>query len=112
MNKKDYRVIPNIINKINGGQKILIHGNGRQTRTFCYITDAMIGFLRIILLGRFGEIYNIGNQRNEISMIKLVKIFDKILKKKMTLHVKERLLGMRFILRVMSLTPHTQRHVC
>tara|TARA_B100001121_G_scaffold306375_1_gene325730 strand:+ start:131 stop:1174 length:1044 start_codon:yes stop_codon:yes gene_type:complete len=82
MNKKDYRVIPNIINKINNNQKILIHGNGRQTRTFCYITDAMIGFLRVILLGKFGEIYNIGNQRNEISMIKLVKIFNKILKKR------------------------------
>ena len=82
MNKKDYRVIPNIINKINNNQKILIHGSGRQTRTFCYITDAMIGFLRVILLGKYGEIYNIGNQFNEISMIKLVKIFDKLLKKK------------------------------
>ena len=82
MNKKDYRVIPNIINKINNNQKILIHGNGRQTRTFCYITDAMTGFLRVILLGKFGEIYNIGNQLNEISMINLVKIFDKILKKR------------------------------
>tara|TARA_B100001057_G_scaffold159262_1_gene159851 strand:+ start:86 stop:1129 length:1044 start_codon:yes stop_codon:yes gene_type:complete len=82
MNKKDYRVIPNIINKINNSQKILIHGNGKQTRTFCYITDAMIGFLRVILLGKFGEIYNIGNQLNEISMINLVKIFDKILKKR------------------------------
>ena len=82
MNKKDYRVIPNIINKINNNQKILIHGSGRQTRTFCYITDAMIGFLRVILFGKFGEIYNIGNQFNEISMIKLVKIFDILLKKK------------------------------
>ena len=82
MNKKDYRVIPNIINKINNKQKILIHGSGRQTRTFCYITDAMIGFLRVILLGKYGQIYNIGNQFNEISMIKLVKIFDKLLKKK------------------------------
>ena len=82
MNKKDYRVIPNIINKITSNEKILIHGNGRQTRTFCYITDGMIGFLRVILLGKFGEIYNIGNQSNEISMINLVKIFDKILKKK------------------------------
>ena len=82
MNKKDYRVIPNIINKINNNQKILIHGSGRQTRTFCYITDAMVGFLRVILFGKFGEIYNIGNQFNEISMIKLVKIFDKLLKKK------------------------------
>lgn len=82
MNKKDFRIIPNIINKIINKKKILIHGNGKQTRTFCYITDAMIGFFRIILLGKSGNIYNIGNPFNEISMIKLVKIFDQILKKK------------------------------
>ena len=46
------------------------------------ITDGMIGFLRIILLGKFGEIYNIGNQSNEISMINLVKIFDRLLTSK------------------------------
>mgnify|MGYP001304472924 CR=1 FL=1 len=82
MNKKDYRVIPNIINKIINKQKILIHGNGKQTRTFCYITDAMSGFYKIILNGKSGNIYNIGNPYNEISMIKLVKIFDKLLNKK------------------------------
>jgi len=82
MNKKDYRVIPNIINKIITNDKILIHGDGKQTRTFCYITDAISGFLKIIFLGKVGEIYNIGNQKNEISMINLVKIFNQILNKK------------------------------
>jgi UDP-glucuronate decarboxylase len=82
MNKKDYRVIPNIINKILNKNKILIHGNGKQTRTFCYITDAMTGFYKVILNGKSGNIYNIGNPYNEISMIKLVKIFDKLLNKK------------------------------
>ena len=82
MNKKDYRIIPNIINKIINNKNILIHGNGKQTRTFCYITDAMIGFLKVILIGKPGTIYNIGNPKNEISMIKLVKIFDKLLKSK------------------------------
>ena len=82
MNKKDYRVIPNIINKILNKKKILIHGNGKQTRTFCYITDAMTGFFKVILKGKVGNIYNVGNPFNEISMIKLVKIFDKLLGKK------------------------------
>ena len=82
MNKKDYRIIPNIINKILNNKKILIHGNGKQTRTFCYITDAITGFYKIILKGKKGNIYNVGNPNNEISMIKLVKIFDKLLNKK------------------------------
>ena len=82
MDKNDYRIIPNIIKKINTRKKILIHGDGRQTRTFCYITDAITGFLKVIFRNNKHLIYNIGNPNNEISMINLVKCFDKILKKK------------------------------
>ena len=82
MNKKDYRIIPNIVNKIKEKKNIFIHGNGKQTRTFCYITDAMCGFFRVILIGKSGEVYNIGNPYNEINMLNLVKIFDKLLNKK------------------------------
>jgi UDP-glucuronate decarboxylase len=42
----------------------------------------MTGFFKIILNGKSGNIYNIGNPYNEISMIRLVKIFDKLLNKK------------------------------
>ena len=52
MDKNDYRIIPNIIKKINSKKKILIHGDGKQTRTFCYITDAITGFLKVILKKR------------------------------------------------------------
>ena len=82
MDKNDYRIIPNIIKKINSNKKILIHGDGKQTRTFCYITDAITGFLKVILKKNKKLIYNIGNPKNEISMNKLVKSFDKILNKK------------------------------
>jgi len=82
MAKNDYRIIPNIINKIKLKKNILIHGDGKQTRTFCYITDAMIGFLKVIFKKSSKQIFNIGNPYNEISMNDLIKIFDKILRKK------------------------------
>lgn len=82
MDKNDYRIIPNIIKKINTKKKILIHGDGKQTRTFCYITDAIAGFFKVIFRKDKNLIYNIGNPDNEISMNSLIKIFDKILKKK------------------------------
>jgi len=81
MDPKDYRVIPNIISKIKNKEKIQIFGNGNQTRTFCYITDALTGFIKIIVKGKTGEIYNVGNNNNEISMNKLITIYKKILKK-------------------------------
>lgn len=82
MDKNDYRIIPNIINKIKNKKKIFIHSNGKQTRTFCYITDAMTGFFKIIFSNKSNEIWNIGNPKNEISMIDLVKIFNSLTKTK------------------------------
>ena len=82
MAKNDYRIIPNIINRIKNKKKILIHGKGIQTRTFCYITDAIIGFFKVINKGKVGEIYNVGNPNNEINLLNLVKTFNKIGKKK------------------------------
>ncbi|MBF0129382.1 MAG: NAD-dependent epimerase/dehydratase family protein [Alphaproteobacteria bacterium] len=72
MQEADYRVLPNFANRIKGGHPLNIYGSGRQTRTFCYITDAMVGFLLVILRGVPGEAYNIGNPKPEISMLDLV----------------------------------------
>ena len=82
MSKNDFRIIPNITQKIIKKKPILIHGKGTQTRTFCYISDAITGFLKVIFNGKVGEIYNIGNPKNEINILKLKKIFDKIINKK------------------------------
>jgi UDP-glucuronate decarboxylase len=68
MKHDDRRVVPMFAYQALNGQKLPVHGDGHQTRTFCYISDAMIGFLRVLLLGKPGEAYNVGNERNEISM--------------------------------------------
>jgi UDP-glucuronate decarboxylase len=73
MQRTDYRVLPNFASRIADRLPLQIYGKGNQTRTFCYITDAIIGFLRVLLDGVPGEPYNIGNPKPEISMIDLVK---------------------------------------
>ncbi|MBI1745192.1 MAG: GDP-mannose 4,6-dehydratase [Acidobacteria bacterium] len=48
-----------------------IHGNGTQTRSFCYVTDMINGTINVMENPRaVGEIFNIGNP-NEVSMIDL-----------------------------------------
>ena len=37
----DYRMIPNLIKSALRNQPVNIYGNGNQTRTFCYVTDAI-----------------------------------------------------------------------
>ena len=75
MQKSDYRVMPNFAAQIAAGNPLMIYGDGLQTRTFCYIVDAMIGFFRVLLKGMPGEVYNIGNPSPEVSMHDLAAAF-------------------------------------
>lgn len=80
MEKLDYRVIPNIVKNLKEKKIMNIYGTGNQTRTFCYITDAINGFLQVIAKDNQNVIFNVGNDKNEISIIKLVKVVNKISK--------------------------------
>jgi len=77
MQKLDYRVLPNFAAHILAGEPVNVYGTGNQTRTFCYVTDAIRGFLQVLVNGLPGEPYNIGNPQPEISILDLVKIIDK-----------------------------------
>jgi UDP-glucuronate decarboxylase len=65
---KDYRVLPNFAAAIAKGKQLEIYGHGKQTRTFCYITDAINGFMKILVEGKKPNVYNVGNPNPEISM--------------------------------------------
>ena len=82
MKQEDYRIFPNFISNILNNKKINIYGNGKQTRTYCYISDAIEGFLRVLCYGKKGEAYNIGNTYPEVSVVQIFKIFKKVHKKK------------------------------
>lgn len=87
MSEKDYRVLPNFANCIKGGHPLKVYGNGRQTRTYCYLTDALLGFLLVVLRGVPGEPYNIGADSPEISVIELVDQIEKVLGRKLPRHI-------------------------
>lgn len=80
MKPDDYRVIPTFIARGLRGQPLPVHGKGNQTRTFCYISDALIGFFKVLLSGRNGEAYNVGNDSEEINMVSLANTAVGILK--------------------------------
>lgn len=75
MKHNDRRVVPMFTYEAMNGRPIPVHGTGYQTRTFCYITDAISGFLKTLLRGKVGEAYNIGNAENEIAMAKLAELY-------------------------------------
>lgn len=78
MKSTDRRVLPNFASCISKRLPVQIYGTGKQTRTYCYITDAIFGFLMALLNGKPGEAYNIGNDTPEVSVWDLVKIIESV----------------------------------
>ena len=74
----DRRVLPDLFRDALAGQDLVMLSDGRATRTFCYVADALDGYLRILLRGRPGEAYNIGNESPEISMRDLAALVLKV----------------------------------
>jgi UDP-glucuronate decarboxylase len=63
----DGRIVPDLMKAAAQGKPLTLHSDGRATRSFCYISDAVAGFYRALLIGRPGEAYNIGNA-HEVSI--------------------------------------------
>ncbi|MFN3870930.1 MAG: UDP-glucuronic acid decarboxylase family protein [Aquificaceae bacterium] len=73
MRRKDGRVIPTFIDKALRGEAIPIHGDGSQTRSFCYIDDLVEGLFRLsVKEGIEGEVINLGNPQ-EIAIKELAQ---------------------------------------
>jgi dTDP-glucose 4,6-dehydratase/UDP-glucuronate decarboxylase len=77
---EDKRVIPDFFSNILNDNKIEILSDGHVTRTFCYISDAITGYLQILLSEHNGEAFNIGTENPEITMLDLAKTISKIVK--------------------------------
>ena len=81
MPRNDYRVFPRFFSSIKDKKPITIFKKGNQTRTFCYVTDAITAMFIVTLVGK-NFVYNIGNNKPELNMIKLHKLIETSLKRK------------------------------
>ncbi len=62
------------------GDKIPVYGSGRNTRTWCYISDAIIGFFKVLLSDHNREVFNVGSDEQEIEMRHLAQIIAGLVK--------------------------------
>lgn len=78
LQKDDGRVISNFINQCITNKPITIYGTGKQTRSFCYVSDQVRGLLLAMFrAGIKGEVINIGNP-GEFTMIEAAQIIKKM----------------------------------
>jgi nucleoside-diphosphate-sugar epimerase len=64
---------------------ITVYGDGKQTRSFCYITDTVTGLMSLMMSPQAkGEVVNVGNTQ-EVSIVELAEKVKEITKCKSTI---------------------------
>jgi UDP-glucuronate decarboxylase len=78
MHPNDGRVVSNFVVQALKGEDITIYGDGKQTRSFCYVDDMIRGFIRLMETGDevTGPV-NIGNP-GEFTMLELAGLTLKL----------------------------------
>jgi len=67
-------VIPNFVKQAVLGHPLTVHGDGSQTRCFTYVTDVVGQLVALAEDPRaVGEVFNVGNDHEEISILELAK---------------------------------------
>jgi dTDP-glucose 4,6-dehydratase len=76
MQIRDGRVVPNFMRQGLLGEDLTVYGNGSQTRSFCYVSDEIDGFLRLAKSDEHMPV-NIGNP-NEFTILECAQLVLKV----------------------------------
>jgi UDP-glucuronate decarboxylase len=71
----DQRLPADFARAVVEGRDLEILSDGSPTRTFCYISDAISGYLKVLLHGQFG-VFNIGQDQPELSVRQYAELFE------------------------------------
>lgn len=77
MRLNDRRVPADFAKAVVENQDIVMYSDGSPTRTFCYISDAVTGYLKGLLHGKF-DVFNIGADTPELSVKELAGIYQRM----------------------------------
>jgi dTDP-glucose 4,6-dehydratase len=80
MRPNDGRAIPAFISQALANKPVTIFGNGRQTRSFCFIEDEVEGLLRLLVSNTVGPV-NIGNPE-EMTVEECARLIIRLCKSK------------------------------
>lgn len=80
MRKEDGRVVPNFIMQALQNKPLTVYGKGKQTRSFCYVSDLIDGIYRLAN-SRLNNPVNIGNPE-EHTILEFAQIIKKMTKSK------------------------------
>jgi len=76
MNINDKRLPADFAKAVHEGRDLIMYSDGKPTRTFCYIADAITGYLKVLLHGKL-DVFNIGIDKPEVSVGEFAELFSK-----------------------------------
>jgi dTDP-glucose 4,6-dehydratase len=71
MRLDDGRVVPNFIGQALRGEDLTVYGEGKQTRSFCYVEDLVEGIVRLLRSDAHDPV-NLGNP-NEVTILEFAR---------------------------------------
>lgn len=86
----DKRVMAEFIKSGLEGKPIEMLNEGRDTRSYCYVSDATVAFFKLLLSSENGEAFNVASDLEEISIKDLARLVHKICGIKSPVLVKSR----------------------
>ena len=74
----DGRVLPDFCRDVLADRDIILRSDGSPTRTFCYMSDALTGYLLVLLSSHHAEPFNIGSESPEVSIRELAAMLLRV----------------------------------
>jgi len=82
LSMSDGRVFADFVSDVANDRDIILNSDGNAQRSFCYVSDAVIGILTVLLNGKKNEAYNVGNPDTELAVKDLASILVNLFPKK------------------------------
>ncbi len=76
MRVDDGRVVPNFITQALKNEPITVYGDGKQTRSFCYVSDLIDGIYKL-MMSKLNEPINLGNPE-EHTILEFAELIKKL----------------------------------
>ncbi|GIV68274.1 MAG: SDR family oxidoreductase [Caldilinea sp.] len=76
MRLRDGRVVPNFVSQALRREPLTVYGDGRQTRSFCYVSDLIEGIYRLLMSDEV-EPVNIGNP-TEMTILEFATLINEL----------------------------------
>ena len=73
----DRRIMPDLMAAALAGEPLVLYSDGRATRSFCYVRDAVRAMLLVLLSDADGEVFNVGNDE-EVTIAALAETLARV----------------------------------